>query len=99
MRTLAMISGTVVTLTAVRHASCDRPSTLDQLAQQVIEQQDEEAIEALRAAGPSGLNALLGASDRAKLSQKDRARVDAAIDEVAAQRYGHISRLYWYTDL
>lgn len=53
------------------------------------------AIERLRAAGPAGLNALLEVRDQ---PGSDWQRWQAAMDRVSRQRYGYLSRLYWYTD-
>lgn len=72
----------------------------------------DRAIDALRARGPKGLEPLLvllnEASVRRLRDQKTyedpaleaaEARIQAVVDRVAAQRYAHLSRLYWYTDL
>jgi hypothetical protein len=56
------------------------------------------AIASLRAAGPAGLDAVLAAYD-AEPDPARKARLRAAIDQVARQRDAHVSRLYWYTDL
>jgi hypothetical protein len=71
-----------------------RAPDLQDLAAIVIERGGDASAEAqLRAAGPAGLRALL--EEASPLNP----RVDAAIDRVAGQRYAHVSRLYWYTDL
>jgi hypothetical protein len=63
----------------------------------------DRAHAALRAMGPAGLDALLGAH-AAVLNAGDRSartdwpRVRAAIEAVARQRDAHVSRLYWFTD-
>jgi hypothetical protein len=73
---------------------------LDSLVQAVLlEPDDEPALEALRSAGPAGLVLLIEARRRADLSGAALARVDRAIDRVAAQRGALDSGLYWYTDL
>jgi hypothetical protein len=46
---------------------------------------------------PEGLARLLDAHDGATGAEK--ARLAAQVDEVAAQRYATVSRLFWYTDL
>jgi hypothetical protein len=53
----------------------------------------------LRAQGPQGLAAALAYRDNAKLATADLAKLDAAIDKISGQRFGSVSRLYWYTDL
>ena len=72
----------------------------------------DRAIAELRARGPAGLEPLL-AMLRASVSEPPRTNVAptkasqtidgetprGVIDRVAGQRYGHISRLYWYTDI
>jgi hypothetical protein len=55
-------------------------------------------VAALRAQGPAALDALLARWDRTPPGP-DRDRLALAIDQVAAQRYATVSRLYWYTDL
>lgn len=78
----------------------DGDPTPVELAARVIEDRGaREAVEALRAVGPQGLEAGIAARDLALLGSEDRARVDAAIDQIAGQRYASISKLYWYTDL
>src|SRR5687767_9475487 len=57
------------------------------------------ATAALRAQGPAALDRLLADYDRMDPADPGRARLEATIDAVAAQRYAHVSRLYWYTDL
>lgn len=64
------------------------------------------AIDALRAAGPAGLDALFAAhaAGIARLTtggkgDPDLDRLRAAIERVSRQRDAHASRLYWYTDL
>jgi hypothetical protein len=52
------------------------------------------AIATLRAAGSSGLRALLNRYDESK-----DAKLIPAIEAVAGQRGAAVSRLYWYTDL
>jgi hypothetical protein len=99
MRTVAMISGTLLALNTIQLRSCSEP-TLEELALRILNHDDTESAElGLRAAGPSGLRVLLAAKDRASLTEEETPRVEAAIDRVAGQRYGHLSRLYWYTDL
>jgi hypothetical protein len=59
---------------------------------------DAQAIAALRAAGRPALDELLAAYD--ELAEGGaRAALAATIDQVAAQRYATVSRLYWFTDL
>ena len=61
------------------------------------------AIERLRAEGASGLRRLLDA--HLDLMQKgfagggESTRLRAAIDAVCAQRDGHVSRLFWFTEI
>lgn len=64
---------------------------LTALADRVIGGGDPGAEVLLRARGPAGLERLL--------QRRNGASADAAIDRVAGQRYAHVSRLYWYTDL
>ena len=66
----------------------------------------QQAADALRAAGPRGLGALLTefAKDLSHAGEKSsdpraRRRLSAAIDRVAGQRDARASGLYWYTDL
>lgn len=75
--------------------------TLDRLAERAIGQgaSAQTAIETLRRAGPNGLAALLEIGDRG-FADADRAACwRDAVDAVCGQRDGHVSRLYWYTDL
>jgi hypothetical protein len=58
---------------------------------------DPVAIATLRAAGPTGLDALLAVYDTA--DEASQLRMRPAIDSVAGQRDAYASRLYWYTDL
>ncbi|MCA9079211.1 MAG: hypothetical protein KDA58_01580 [Planctomycetaceae bacterium] len=70
-----------------------------------------EMIEMLRANGPSGLDRLLAEYDQLSLLCQAHpeaegqglastiAEQEALIDGVSGQRYGHLSRLFWYTDL
>lgn len=55
-------------------------------------------VAALRARGPSGLAPLLARWD-AMPAGAARDALARTIDDVAAQRYATVSRLYWYTDL
>src|SRR5690242_15429237 len=81
-------------------AVCDRDTSPEALAARVIEDRGADAAAAaLRELGPHGLEVLIAARDRAVLDRDERARVDAAIDRVAAQRYASVSHLYWFTDL
>lgn len=70
------------------------------------------ATDRLRELGPEGLTALAKRRDqlvkemhaaeggpRTTVLQLDIDMANAAMDAVAQQRYGHVSRLYWYTDL
>jgi hypothetical protein len=72
----------------------------------------DRAIDALRARGPAGLEPLLAlldaASQRRLINRQtyedpalaaEEARLQSIVDRVAGQRYAHLSRLYWYTDL
>jgi hypothetical protein len=71
----------------------------------------QDAIEALRAAGPAGLEALLTVhADKLSQRQVDSLvgkaedtpewlRLSEAINQVAGQHDAHASRLYWYTDI
>ena len=52
----------------------------------------------LRAGGPATLDTLLARYD-AMAPGSERDELAAQIDQVAAQRYATVSRLYWYTDL
>ncbi|HXU29362.1 MAG TPA: hypothetical protein VN851_02195 [Thermoanaerobaculia bacterium] len=59
----------------------------------------EVAIQALRAAGPAGIDALL-AADRTRGDRTiDDAEFGRVLDKVCAQRDCGASHLYWYTDL
>lgn len=70
----------------------------------------EAAIARLRSAGPDGLDALIkthsellarATQPQAALAKDDQAawqRLEQAIDQVAGQRYGYASRLFWYAD-
>lgn len=55
------------------------------------------SVAALRAKGPPALARLLAAYDDADASE--RAGLESVIDQVAAQRYATVSRLFWHTDL
>jgi len=70
------------------------------------------ATDRLRELGPKGLTALAKRRDqlvkelhdaeggpRANVLQLDIKMANDAMDAVAQQRYGHVSKLYWYTDL
>lgn len=74
---------------------------LGSFADRVIESAgtDAYAEAEVRAAGPGGLELLIEKKNKATLSAEQIKAIDAAIDRVAGQRYGHVSRLYWYTDL
>jgi hypothetical protein len=80
-------------------STCGADHGMDALARRVLEGDGADAaIEELRAAGPSGLDALLRLRDSINaLSTVER--LDPAIDRVAGQRFASVSRLYWYTDL
>jgi hypothetical protein len=54
-------------------------------------------VAALRAEGPAALQRLLKRWDAA--GGPDREGLAALIDQVAAQRYATVSRMFWYTDL
>jgi hypothetical protein len=54
-------------------------------------------VDALRQAGPAGLEALLARYDSA--SEVERARLRPLIDQVARQRDAWVSRLFWYDDV
>ena len=95
---------------AVRPTSCCSHRDLDTAADRAVSADPavaRVAIEALRAAGPEGLEALLARhakelpapSDPRPTDGTAAARLRAAIDGVARQRDAHASRLYWYTDL
>ena len=59
----------------------------------------ELAIKALRAAGPAGIEALLGAKRTRGDRTIDDAEFGRVLDSVCAQRDCAASHLYWYTDL
>jgi hypothetical protein len=97
-------------------SDAEGPASLGALAADAVRQDEARAaaaIEALRAAGPEGLAALLDAhadavarlraADPASLdalrADPELARLRTAIDRVAAQRDAFASGLYWYTDL
>jgi len=61
--------------------------------------QSQQAVTALRAAGPPGLQAALAYYDQLPASSPARATLAPAIDTIAAQHNALASRLYWYTDL
>jgi hypothetical protein len=74
---------------------------LEGLADRVIGSrgEDPDAEAALRESGPSGLEILIARRQKADLAREELASIDQAIDRVAQQRYGSVSRLYWFTDL
>jgi hypothetical protein len=57
-----------------------------------------DQVAALRAQGPTGLTNLLARYD-ATPPGPARDELALVVDQVAAQRYATVSRLYWYTDL
>jgi hypothetical protein len=57
------------------------------------------ALADLRDSGPAALEGLLARYRSEALAPAERARLEATIDAVAAQRYATVSGLYWYTDL
>jgi hypothetical protein len=75
----------------------------------------DRAIATLRARGPEALDRLIAALGRIRSRQAARTeplsdealaaenkniqKLESVIDRVAGQRYAHVSRLYWYTDL
>ncbi len=96
-RSFAVVSVCMILL-LVGAICADAAPDLAALATDAISASDETsraAIEALREAGPEGLNALLAVSP----GESDLARWRTAVDTVAAQRDATSSRLYWYTDL
>lgn len=69
---------------------------------------NEPALQSLRAAGPEGLEALMGAASKqigalrrntSRLEAQENAELRHAIDTVAGQRDAYASGLYWFTDL
>ena len=58
----------------------------------------EATIAELRAVGPGALPPLLARFDH-MAPGPERDALEHTIDQVAAQRYATVSRLYWYTDL
>ena len=71
---------------------CDtEPLTLEELARSAVTG-DTNAQEQLRAYGPEGLDAILALGAVGELA-------DEAVDRVAGQKYGHITRLFWFDDL
>ncbi len=97
--------------TDVEARSDDGANRLHQLARNAVVSDCTRsrltAIAELRAAGPSGLEALFTvhaaaieahrASPQAEV--ENWARISTALNEVGAQHDCHASRLYWYTDL
>ena len=80
---------------------------LNELAQQAASG-EQAAIQALREAGPTGLDALFASkkplieqmrSNQASMESAEIAALRQALDTVGAQRDEYASGLYWYTDL
>lgn len=110
----AIVLGTIVSGLVISPAVRPVDESLQGLARSAIlatGPEREQLIRKLRAHGPAALEALF--AERAASSATSRvvslaaneqvnpgaARIDELIDRVAGQRYGSISRLFWYTDL
>lgn len=90
-----------LTLPMMLFAALTSPDPLDALAERVISSRgsDPAAEAALREHGPRALEVLIAHRQAVALSAAELARIDVAIDRVAGQKYGSISRLFWFTDL
>lgn len=103
MRSSFCLSMTLLALTTLVTTTRQARSneTLDQLAARAVDSDPsaQSAIEELRCAGPDGLAALLNLDSQDTSNADLAARWKGAVDAVSGQRDGHISRLYWYTDL
>jgi hypothetical protein len=114
-RILTLTLTLAVASPALAAKSAAKGDILSRLAAIAIASDDpaaDRAIDALRARGPEGLKALLALLDDASLRRAgskgssttptlaaEEARIQGVIDRVAGQRYAHLSRMYWYTDL
>lgn len=74
------------------------PRSAGNVGMNIAPDRDAAAIAVLRARGRSALDELLATYDTMPAGPV-RAALAATIDQVAAQRYATVSRLYWYTDL
>jgi len=111
---LALLLTCVIAIAPHTYACYVSPTKQAAIDATVINSESREAsINHLRQAGPQGLKALADLRDVLVASLADTAMDDRlrdvtgrritlaneALDAVAQQRYGHVSRLYWHTDL
>ncbi len=110
MKTSLLITAAILLAAPVLRATTESTSNLDALAQQTISTDSSRsaaAIEQLRAAGPSGLDAMFHVyGDRIQTLQNtgaakpaDWEQIRTAFDSIAQQRDAYASHLYWFTDL